>query len=53
MRRYKKSTEILYIEIDDPRCLNSVIKELEKALPDMVSYQVFADPRAAVIILSA
>lgn len=40
--RYKKSTEILYIEIDDPRCLNSVIKELEKALPDMVSYQVFA-----------
>lgn len=40
--RYKKSTEIIYIEIDSPSAVNEVIKALEKALPDMVSYQVFA-----------
>lgn len=40
--RYKKSTEILYIELDGPECVNAVIRELHKALPEMVSYQVFA-----------
>ncbi len=40
--RYKKSTEIIYIELDSPSAVNEVIKALDNALPDMVSYQVFA-----------
>lgn len=46
--RYKKSTEIIYIEIDSPSAVNEVIKGLEKALPDMVSYQVFAPKSGCV-----
>lgn len=39
--RYKKSTEIIYIEIDDLYKVNAVIQKLEATIPESFSYRIF------------
>lgn len=38
---YKKSTEIIYVEVDDLYKVNEVIKNLESTIPESFSYQIF------------
>ncbi len=45
--RYKKSTEIIYVEIDSPSAVNAVLKELEKIVSDMGSCRIFP-PKSGV-----
>ena len=40
--RKRKSAEVIYIEIDDVYKVNEVLKSLEKAIPDIFTYQIFA-----------
>lgn len=45
--KYKKSTEIIYIEIDDAYLVNDVMKKLSEKVPDIASYQIFA-PKSGI-----
>ena len=40
--RKNKSTEIIYIEIDNAYRLNEILEELEKIIPETFSYQISA-----------
>lgn len=40
--RKRKSAEVIYIEIDNAYKVNAVLKELETAIPESFTYQIFA-----------
>ena len=40
--RKRKSAEVIYIEIDNAYKVNEVLKELERAIPESFTYQIFA-----------
>ena len=40
--RKRKSAEVIYIEIDNAYKVNKVLKELETAIPESFTYQIFA-----------
>ena len=40
--RKRKSAEVIYIEIDNAYKVNEVLKELETAIPESFTYQIFA-----------
>lgn len=40
--RKRKSAEVIYIEIDNAYKVNAVLKELERAIPESFTYQIFA-----------
>ncbi len=40
--RHKKSTEIIYIEVDDLHKVNAVLKKLEETIPESFTYRIFA-----------
>ena len=39
--RKRKSAEVIYIEIDNAYKVNEVLKELERAIPESFTYQIF------------
>lgn len=45
--KYKKSTEIIYVEIDDAYLVNDIMQKLAEKLPDIASYQIFA-PKSGI-----
>lgn len=45
--KYKKSTEIIYVEIDDAYLVNSVLEKLTEKVPNIASYQIFA-PKSGI-----
>ena len=42
LERKRKSAEVIYIEIDNAYKVNEVLKELETAIPESFTYQIFA-----------
>ena len=40
--RKRKAAEVIYIEIDNAYKVNKVLKELERAIPESFTYQIFA-----------
>ena len=40
--KHKKSTEILYVELDNLYEVNNVLKAFRETLPEPFSYQIFA-----------
>lgn len=45
--RYKKSTEIVYLEIDDAYAVNAVLNELYTKIPEIASFQITA-PKSGI-----
>ncbi len=45
--KVRKSAEIIYIEIDDAYAVNSLISQLEKAIGETFTYQIFA-PKSGI-----